>query len=155
MNDLVGKMLGVAGAVGMPLTRRFGVTAALGMPVPRGLLPAPQSDPPRLESADVAVSLDQRPSPDEDGDDVHVVVENCGRGPARNIDVALLPVREVDQVHLQVERRPKHRIRLDTLEQGERRAVPVATLPGPIVAATCRWSDGFADYERHRLLKLM
>ncbi len=155
MNDLFGKMLGVAGAVRMPLTRRLGVAGAVGMPVPRRLIPAPPSDPPRLENADVAVTLDQRPNRDQGGDDVHVVVENCGRAPARNIDVALLPVREVDQVHLQVERRPKHRIRLDTLEQGERQAVRVATLPGPIVAATCRWSDGFADYERHRLLKLM
>ncbi len=133
----------------------FGMAGAAGMQLPRRLGLAPPSDPPRLENADVAVSLAQGQSQDEGEDDLQVVVENCGRAPARNIDVALLQVEEVDQVRLPVERRPQHRIHLEALDQGERRAVPVTTLPGPIVAATCRWSDGFADYERHRLLKLV
>lgn len=129
----------------------IGLTGAMGTAIPRRLTPTEPSEPPRLENADVEISLDHRQSQDpDDRDGLHLVVENCGSGPARDIDVALLPV---DQVGQSAELRPRQRIQLPALDQGERRAVPVAALPGPVVAATCRWSDAFADYERHRLLQ--
>ncbi|MDP8930691.1 MAG: hypothetical protein M3O70_19520 [Actinomycetota bacterium] len=127
----------------------IGLTGAAGTAIPRRLAPPQRSEP--LESADVEVSLDHRQSQDpDDRDRLHLVVENCGTGPARDIDVALLPV---DQVGQAAELRPRQRIQLPALDQGERRAVTVTALAGPVVAATCRWSDGFADYERHRLLQ--
>lgn len=129
----------------------FGLTGAAGTQLPRRL--TRPSEPLPLENAHVVVSLDR---PSQDADDrgrLHLVVENCGRGPARDIDVALHPVDEADQVVQPAEPGPSQRVRLEALDRGERRAVPVAPLPGPVVAATCRWSDGFADYERHRLLK--
>ncbi|MDQ3932211.1 MAG: hypothetical protein M3252_05175 [Actinomycetota bacterium] len=129
----------------------IGLAGAAGSAIPRRLAPAQPSELPRLENADLEVSLDHRHSQgSDDRDRLHLVVENRGSGPARDIDVALLPV---DQVGRSAELRPRQRIRLPALDQGERRAVPVTALPGPVVAATCRWSDAFADYERHRLLQ--
>lgn len=129
----------------------IGLTGAAGTAIPRRLTPTEPAEAPRLENAVVEVSLDHLQGQDpDDRDRLHLVVENRGSGPARDIDVALLPV---DQVGQSAELRPRQRIQLPGLDQGERRAVPVTALPGPVVAATCRWSDAFADYERHRLLQ--